>query len=97
MVVGTINREVAEYTSKPAVKKKRALQNKARREMMKKGLVKKGDNQDVDHKTPLSKGGSDSTANLRVVPSSQNRSFSRNGDGSLKSQISERERKYKRK
>lgn len=89
-------KEVKEYTSKPAVKKKRALQNKARREMMKKGLVRKGDNKDVDHKTPLSKGGSDSASNYRVVPASQNRSFSRNSNGSLKSQISERERKYKR-
>lgn len=68
-------------------------QNKARREMEKAGKVHKGDGKDVDHKQPLSKGGSTSRSNLRVVPASTNRSFSRNKDGSLKSQTSRRERK----
>lgn len=86
-------REVAKYTSKPAVKKKRAEQNAARREMMKDGKVHKGDGMDVDHKRPLSHGGSNSRSNLRVVPASQNQSFSRNKDGSLKSQTSKRERR----
>ena len=86
-------KEVARYTSKPEVKKKRAEQNAARRIMEKKGLVHKGDGKDVDHKTPLSKGGAPtSRSNLRVVPASQNRSFSRNKDGSLKNQRSKRER-----
>ncbi len=84
-------KEVAKYTSKPEVKKKRAEQNAARREMIKKGLAKKGDGKDVDHKTPLSKGGTNNSSNLRVVPASSNRSFSRNADGSLKSQRSKRE------
>lgn len=86
-------KEVAKYTSKPAVKKKRAEQNAARREMMKDGKVHKGDGMDVDHKRPLSHGGSNSRSNLRVVPASQNQSFSRNKDGSLKSQTSKRERR----
>ena len=77
-------REVALYTSKPAVKKKRAEQNAARREMEKEGKVHKGDHRDVDHKTPLSKGGSTARSNLRVVSKHANRSFSRNKDGSLK-------------
>ena len=81
-------REVALYTSKPSVKKKRAEQNAARREMQRAGLVHKGDGKDVDHKVPLSKGGSTNKSNLRVVPASNNRSFSRNKDGSLKSQRS---------
>lgn len=85
-------REVKEYTSRPDVVKKRTEQNAARREMMKKGLVKKGDGKDVDHKKPLSKGGTNSPKNLRAVPASENRSFSRNKDGSLKSQRSKRER-----
>lgn len=88
-------KEVAKYTSKPAVKKKRAEQNAARREMAKAGKVHKGDGKDVDHKTPLSKGGGNSKSNLRVVPASSNRSFSRNSDGSLKSQTSKKERKKK--
>jgi hypothetical protein len=62
---------------------------------MKAGLVKKGDGKDVDHKTPLSKGGGNNKGNLRVVSASENRSFSRNRDGSLKSQTSKRERSKK--
>ena len=81
-------REVALYTSKPEVKKKRAEQNAARREMQAAGKVHKGDGKDVDHKVPLSKGGSTNKSNLRVVSASSNRSFSRNKDGSLKSQRS---------
>lgn len=81
-------KEVAKYTSKPEVVKKRVEQNKARRMMEKEGLVRKGDGKDVDHKTPLSKGGTTSRSNLRVVDSSSNRSFSRNSDSSLKNQRS---------
>jgi len=83
-------REVALYTSKPEVKKKRAEQNKARRMMEKAGKVHKGDGKDVDHRVPLSKGGSTTKTNLRVVDQSSNRSFSRNKDGSLKNQRSKK-------
>lgn len=86
-------REVKLYTSKPEVVKKRTEQNKARATMVKAGLAHKGDGKDVDHKTPLSKGGGNTRSNLRVVPASANRSFSRNSNGSLKSQVSKRERK----
>ena len=61
--------------------------------MEKAGKVSKGDGKHVDHKTPLSKGGSNDKRNLRVVPAKENQSFSRNKDGSLKSQTSKRERK----
>lgn len=84
MAVGTINREVAQYTSKPAVVKKREEQNKARAMLIKDGIVHKGDGKDVDHKRALSKGGSNERSNLRAVPASTNRSFSRNSDGSMK-------------
>lgn len=86
-------REVALYTSKPEVKKKRAEQNAARRELMKQGKVQKGDGKDVDHKVPLSKGGDNSSSNLRVVPASQNRSFSRNKNSTVRNQTSKRERR----
>lgn len=86
-------KEVAKYTSKPEVVKKRTEQNAARREMEKAGKVHKGDGKDVDHKKPLSKGGTNDSKNLRAVPASENRSFQRNKDGSLKSQTSKRERK----
>ena len=77
-------REVALYTSRPEVIKKRDEQNAARAKMIKAGKAHKGDGKDVDHKRALSKGGSNATSNLRVVSASQNRSFSRNADGSMK-------------
>ena len=76
-------KEVAKYTSRPSVIKKRVEQNKARRMMEKAGKVHKGDGNDVDHKKPLSKGGRTTKGNLRVVPKSKNRSFHRRADGSL--------------
>lgn len=81
-------KEVAKYTSRPEVIKKRVEQNKARRMMEKAGKVHKGDGKDVDHKKPLSHGGKTSKSNLRVVDRSTNRSFSRRSDGSLLNQIS---------
>ena len=50
-------------------KKNRAARNKARKD---KGLVK-GDGKEVDHKIPLSKGGSKSKSNQKVVSRSANR------------------------
>ena len=77
-------KEVAKYTSKPSVIKKRSEQNAARAEMEKAGKVHKGDGKHVDHIKPLSKGGSSERSNLRVVDNNVNSSFSRNKDGSLK-------------
>ena len=82
--------EVAKYTSRPEVIKKRVEQNKARRMMEKAGKVHKGDGKDVDHKTPLSHGGTTTRSNLRVTSRSANRSFRRRADGSLLNQISKR-------
>ena len=65
-------------------KPKRAARNRARRELMKLGMVKKGDGRDVDHVKPLSKGGAETAKNnLRVVSAHTNRSFPRNPDGSM--------------
>jgi hypothetical protein len=83
-------KEVARYTSRPEVVRKRIEQNKARRMMEKAGKVHKGDGKDVDHKTPLSKGGKTTKSNLRVVSRTTNRSFSRNKDSSMLNQISKR-------
>ena len=64
-------------------KPKRASRNRARAVLVKKGMVKPG--QDVDHKVPLSKGGSaTAVSNLRAISASDNRSFPRNPDGSMK-------------
>jgi 5-methylcytosine-specific restriction endonuclease McrA len=65
-----MRKEYREYHAKPSQVKARAERNAARRKM---GL-KKGDPREVDHKTPLSKGGSNSKRNLRVVSRKTNRS-----------------------
>jgi hypothetical protein len=76
--------EYANYDGTDAVKKKRAQRNKARRMMEREGLVHKGDGKDVDHKQPLSKGGSTVRSNLRVKPASANRSYPRKSSGAMK-------------
>ena len=72
------------YQRTEKAKKARAQANKARRMMEREGLVHKGDGKDVDHKTPLSKGGKTTRSNLRVKSASSNRSYKRNSDGSVK-------------
>ena len=51
---------------RPERVKERAKRNKARRELMREGKVKKGDGKVVDHKKPLTKGGGTGRSNLRV-------------------------------
>ena len=46
------------------------------------GVDRKG--KDIDHKKPLSKGGSNDRDNLRLTSRKANRSFARNSDGSIK-------------
>lgn len=72
--------------------KDRSTRNKARRKL---GL-KVGDPRDAGHKKALSKGGSGlSLANLFKQNRKENQSFSRNKDGSMKSETSKREKKKK--
>jgi hypothetical protein len=52
--------------------------------MEKKGVVSKGDGKDVDHKTPIAKGGGNGSGNLRAVPKSENRSFARTKSARMK-------------
>jgi hypothetical protein len=85
-------KEYANYQGKPEQIENRAKRNAARREMEKKGVVKKGDGKDVGHATPLSKGGSNHASNLRVETINGNRSFARNKDGSMKTGASRRGR-----
>lgn len=70
-------KEYANYQGKPEQIKNRAKRNAARAEMEEKGLVRKGDGKDVDHRKPIAKGGGNGSGNLRAVPKSQNRSFAR--------------------
>ena len=72
------------YQGTETQKKNRAQRNKARRMLEREGVVSKGDGKDVDHKTPLSKGGKTTMSNLSVKSASANRSFSRNADSSVK-------------
>ena len=59
-----------------------AERHRARRKALKLGMVKKGE--DLDHKTPLSQGGSNGKSNWRARSPHANRSFPRNPDGSMK-------------
>lgn len=90
---GIINRENELYNSKPEQRKNRSERTVARNQANADGRTSKGDGKDLDHRVPLSKGGSSAKSNLRPISRSENRSFSRNKDGSLKSQTSKRERK----
>lgn len=85
-------RELAwEKKSKPKRIKDRAARNAARKKL---GL-KVGDPRDAGHKKARSKGGGNGLANLFVQNAAENQSFSRNKDGSMKSETSKRERKKK--
>ena len=72
------------YQGTDEQKRNRAKRNSARRKLAREGRVSKGDGKDVDHKKPISKGGTNGGSNLRVVDSAKNRSFSRNADRSVK-------------
>jgi hypothetical protein len=76
--------EYANYDGTEVVKKKRAQRNKARRMLEREGVVHKGDGMDVDHKKPLSKGGTTTRSNLKAVPASKNRSYKRTSKGAIK-------------
>ena len=62
-------KEYATYHAKPEQIKNRASRNKARRVS---GL-KVGDNREVDHIKPLSRGGGNGNSNLRIVSRRTNR------------------------
>ena len=77
-------KEYANYQGKPEQIENRTKRNAARATMEKKGLVRKGDGKDVDHRTPIAKGGGNGSGNLRAVPKSQNRSFARTRTAGMK-------------
>ena len=72
------------YDGQPEVKARRAARNRARRAYE----AKHGDlpsDVDVDHKTPLIKGGkATALSNLRARPASKNRSFARTKSAGMK-------------
>jgi|TARA_R110000824_G_scaffold368371_3_gene557671 5-methylcytosine-specific restriction endonuclease McrA len=86
-----------EYQQEKARKEKkaRAARARARYALDKDGVDRKG--KDIDHKKPLSKGGSNKRSNLRLVKPSSNRSFSRNSDHTVKTNKPKKKRTTKKK
>lgn len=72
--------------------KDRAQRNSARAAVKKKMGAAAIKGKDVGHKKAVSKGGKNGLANLFIQNPGANRSFSRNKDGSMKSEKSKRER-----
>ena len=71
-------------TESQARKAFRAMRNRARRAYEKEVGRDLSPNMDVDHIKPLSKGGSNESSNLRVIPSKRNRSYPRTRTGRMK-------------
>ena len=85
--------EYKKYQGTPAQLAKQSERHKARR-AYEKAHGTLPDNVDVDHIKPLSKGGKPlALGNLRAASEATNRSFARNKDNTLKSQVSKRESK----
>ena len=85
--------EYRKYQGTPEQLKKQSERHKARR-AYEKAHGTLPDNVDVDHIKPLSKGGNATAlGNLRASTDNANRSFARNKDNPMKSQVSKRERK----
>ena len=90
-------RELAwEHKHKKNRVKDRAQRNAARATVAKsKGVKATSIKGDVGHKKAVSRGGKNGLANLFVQNPTANRRFSRNKDGSMKSETSKKERKGK--
>jgi hypothetical protein len=82
-----------EHKKRPNRVKDRAQRNKARGLMAKKVGKTALKGKDVGHKQAISKGGLSTMYNLMVQNQGANRSFSRNRDGSMRSETSRKERK----
>jgi len=66
-------KEYLRYHASKKAKKQRAMRVQARREALREGKVRKGDGKEIDHIKPLSKGGSNSRKNRRIVSRTCNR------------------------
>lgn len=70
-----------EYNARPENVARRVKNNAARREAMRKGLVRKGDGMDVAHRHALDNGGGNHPSNTMVQPASHNRGWRRGRSG----------------
>jgi len=61
--------------AEPEQKRRRALNNNARREAIREGRASVGDGTNVDHKKPLDAGGTNAKSNRRVVSESENKAW----------------------
>jgi 5-methylcytosine-specific restriction endonuclease McrA len=68
-----------EYGSKPEILARQVKRVQARREMVKKYGEAALKGKDIDHKTPLDRGGSNSPSNLRIVDPKTNRGWKKGG------------------
>ena len=66
---------MATYQDTPENIKKREERNLARQHALKEGVVKKGDDKEIDHIDPLRKGGKNVKSNTRVLTAAKNRSW----------------------
>jgi hypothetical protein len=86
---GYVRNYQQEYASEDLKRRKqRAMRNAARRLIIKHKGKKKVKGKDVGHHLALSRGGANTAANLFLQSAKTNRSFSRNKDGSMRSERS---------
>ena len=69
------------YNARPEEVANRVKRNQARATMEKAGKVSKGDKKDIDHKTPLKRGGSNGNGNLAVKSQTANRGWRKGKSG----------------
>ena len=77
-------KERERYHSKPEQMENNRKRKAARRKLEKEGKVKPFDGKDVDHKTPLKRGGGNGKSNVRVQKASKNRSVSKTSGNRMK-------------
>lgn len=70
-----------------------AARHRARRAMVKDGKAATNDGKDVGHVKALGRGGGNGPSNLEMQSRSENRSFARKADGSMKSETSSKEKR----
>lgn len=73
-----------ESTSRNARERARYLVDKTGADKNNNGKADRREGKDIDHKIPLSKGGTNRKSNLKLKSASSNRSFSRNSNHTVK-------------
>ena len=87
-------KQAAIYEDTPEQVAHRVERNKARRKAIREGKAHKNDGMDVAHIKAIDKGGSIKNG-VKIESASKNRSFKRDSNHNLVSEVSKRERKKK--